>query len=156
MNGKIVGGFLVVTALIGGAAMYWLQEYAYYAPVVFAPGDEIRLTPLSGPPEAILVESLEGIDATSSPLGFRACFRTPLTLALLSETYKLYEKPVPLIAPNWFDCFDAIAIGAALEAGDAVAFLGQADVAPGIDRVIAVFADGRAFAWHQLAPDAEK
>jgi hypothetical protein len=31
-----------------------------------------------------------------------------------------------------------------------LAFLSQADISKGVDRVVAVFADGRAFAWHQL------
>ena len=49
-----------------------------------------------------------------------------------------------------FDCFDAEAIGAALESGEAIAFLSAADVIWGVDRVIAVLPDGRAFAWHQI------
>jgi hypothetical protein len=155
VNGKIVGGFLVVTALVAGVAMYWLQVYAFYEPVAFTPGDEIRLTPIiSGVPEAILAEDVTGIDGTSSPLRFRACFTTPLTQAMLSETYRSYPTAVPTIAPHWFDCFDANAIGAALEKGDALAFLSQESIAPKIDRVVAVFPDGRAYAWHQVQPEA--
>ena len=151
MNGKIVAGGIVLTGLIAGIAMYWLQVYAYYSPVVFRPGAEITLVPIDGDvPEAIVVANIRGIDATSSPLRFRACFTTPLTQATLTETYKLYDKPTPLTAPNWFDCFDADAIGEALESGDALAFLSQHDIAKGVDRVVAVFPDGRAFAWHQL------
>ena len=154
MNGKIVGGFLVVTALVAGAAMYWLQVYAFYEPVSFTPGDEIRLTPIENPvPEAIVVDNVEGIDGTSSPLRFRACFTTPLSQAMLSETYRSYPNAVPTIAPSWFDCFDAEAIGAALEKGEALAFLSQEGISPQIDRVVAVFADGRAFAWHQVQPE---
>ncbi len=154
MNGKIVGGFLVVTALVAGIAMYWLQVYAFYEPVSFTPGDEIRLTPIESPvPEAIVVEDVQGIDATSSPLRFRACFTTPLTHAMLTETYRAYPAAAPTIAPGWFDCFDANAIGAALEKGEALAFLSQENIAPKIDRVVAVFPDGRAYAWHQVQPE---
>ena len=154
MNGKIVGGFLVVTALVAGIAMYWLQVYAFYEPVAFTPGDEIRLTPIeSGVPEAILAENVTGIDGTSSPLRFRACFTTPLTQAMLSETYRAYPAAVPTIAPSWFGCFDANAIGAALESGEALAFLSQQSISPQIDRVVAVFPDGRAYAWHQVQPE---
>ena len=154
MNGKIVGGFLVVTALVAGIAMYWLQVYAFYEPVSFTPGDEIRLTPIeSAMPEAIVAENVSGIDGTSSPLRFRACFTTPLTQAMLSETYRAYANPVPTIAPSWFDCFDADAIGAALEKGEALAFLSQESISPQIDRVVAVFPDGRAYAWHQVQPE---
>jgi hypothetical protein len=157
VNGKVVAGGIVLTGLVVGVAMYWLQEYAFYNPVVFAPGQEILLTPIaSDVPEAIIAEGITGIDATSSPLRFRACFTTPLTLATLTETYRLYEGPTPLTAPGWFGCFDAQAIGTALERGEALAFLSQAGIAPGVDRVVAVFPDGRAFAWHQLAPETPK
>ena len=151
MNGKLVAGGIVLTGLVAGIAMYWLQVYAFYTPVSFTPGTEITLVPLEGAvPEAIVVENIEGIDADSSPLRFRACFTTPLTQATLTETYQLYDRPTPLTAPGWFDCFDADAIGEALERGEALAFLSQANIARGVDRVVAVFPDGRAFAWHQL------
>ena len=151
MNGKLVAGGIVLTGLVAGIAMYWLQVYAFYEPVSFTPGTEITLVPLEGAmPEAIVVENIEGIDADSSPLRFRACFSTPLTQATLTETYQLYDRPTPLTAPGWFDCFDADAIGEALERGEALAFLSQANIARGVDRVVAVFPDGRAFAWHQL------
>jgi hypothetical protein len=151
MNGKLVAGGIVLTGLVAGIAMYWLQVYAFYAPVSFTPGAEITLVPIDGTlPEAIVVENIQGIDAGSSPLRFRACFTTPLTQATLTETYRLYDRPTPLTAPGWFDCFDADAIGEALERGEALAFLSHSDIARGVDRVVAVFADGRAFAWHQL------
>ncbi len=151
MNGKIVAGGIVLTGLAAGISMYWLQVYAFYSPVAFTPGAEITLVPINGKvPEALVVKDIRGIDAGSSPLRFRACFTTPLTLATLTEAYRLYETPTPLIAPGWFDCFDAGEIAAALEGGAALAFLSQADIAKGVDRVVAVFPDGRAFAWHQL------
>ena len=151
MNGKLVAGGIVLTGLVAGIAMYWLQVYAFYEPVSFTPGTEITLVPIEGAvPEAIVVENIEGIDADSSPLRFRACFTTPLTQATLTETYQLYDAPTPLTAPGWFDCFDADAIGEALERGEALAFLSQANISKGVDRVVAVFPDGRAFAWHQL------
>lgn len=155
MNGRIAAGVIVITSLVAGAAMYYLQVYAYYTEASFTPGEEILLTPIeSDTPEPILAEAITGIDADSSPLRFRACFKTPMTQAMLSETYRAYDGAEPLIAPSWFDCFDASEIGAALEKGEALAFLSQAAVAPDVDRVVAVFADGRAYAWHQLNPKA--
>ncbi len=151
MNGKIIAGFLVLTGLVAGIAMYWLQVYAFYEEARFTPGSEIMLTSVeSGQPEAILAEGVTGIDSDSSPIRFRACFTTPMTQAMLTETYTIYPHPTPLTAPAWFDCFDAGAIGAALESGEAIAFMGQENIHPGVDRVVAVFADGRAFAWQQL------
>ncbi len=155
MNGKIVAGFIVVIALAAGIAIYWLQEYAFYEKAAFSPGAEIELTPIEGgAPEAILAENVQGIDSESSPIRFRACFTTPLSLAMLTETYVAYPDAEPLIAPAWFDCFDAMAIGRALETGEAVAFLSRAGVQPGIDRVVAVFPDGQAYAWTQVSKDA--
>ena len=101
-------------------------------------------------PEAIIAKDVTGIDGESSPIRFRACFTTPLSVAMLTETYRTYDGAEPLNAPGWFGCFDAAAIGKALETGEAVAFLSQADIHPGVDRVVAVFPDGRAYAWHQL------
>lgn len=151
MNGSIAAGSIVATALVAGAAIYWLQIYAYYEPVSFTPGAEIMLTPIDSPvPVPIIVDNITGIDANSSPLRFRACFTTPTDLATLTKTYVAYPAPVPLVAPGWFDCFDAMAIGTALEQGKAQAFLSQSEIRPEVDRVVAVFPDGRAYAWHQL------
>lgn len=155
VTGKIVGGFILLIAAVAGIAVYWLQEYAYYRDAAFTPGAEITLVPIAGnAPEAILAENLQGIDADSSPLRFRACFVTPLTQAMLTETYRAYDGAEPLNAPSWFDCFDAAEIGAALEKGEALAFLSEPGIAPQVDRVVAVFADGRAYAWHQFTPGA--
>ncbi len=149
--GRVAVGFIVLSAALGGAFLWYTAERAFYVPVAFTPGAEIRLVPLAGDqPEPILVEGIEGTDAESSPIKFRACFRTPMSLAMLTETYRPYENAVPLIAPTAFPCFDAAAIGAALETGEAVAFLAEPGIHPGVDRVVAVFQDGRAYAWHQL------
>jgi hypothetical protein len=157
MIGKILVSFIVLSSAIVGVSVWYLQVYAFYEPVSFTPGAEITLTTLaSGQPEPILAEGVTGIDADSSPLRFRACFTTPMTQAMLSETYVAYEGATPLVAPGWFDCFDATAIGTALERGEALAFLSQANVHADVDRVVAVFPDGRAFAWNQLNPSAQK
>jgi hypothetical protein len=149
--GRVAVGFIVLSAALGGAFLWYTAERAFYEPVAFTPGAEIRLVPLaSDQPEPIVVEGIEGTDAESSPIKFRACFSTPLSLAMLTETYRPYEGAVPLNAPAAFPCFDAAAIGAALESGEALAFLSEPEIHPGVDRVVAVFADGRAFAWHQL------
>ena len=158
MNGKAVGLILIFSALLTGAAVYYLQVYGYYDPVpATAPAADIRLTSVvTGQPEKILVAGFQGIDADSSPLRFRACFTTPIGIAMATETFAVYDTATPLNAPGWFDCFDAARIGGDLEAGRAVAFLSQADITPGIDRVVAIYPDGRGYAWHQLNETAEK
>ncbi|MHC0053208.1 DUF6446 family protein [Actibacterium sp. D379-3] len=152
MTGKILAIVIVLAAVIAGVGLYYTQEYAYYAPVAPAdPAADVYLTALiGGAPELVPSDGFEGIDADTSPLRFRACFTMPTSVATLSETYVIYETPVPLVAPRQFGCFDAVAIGEALETGDAVAFLGQANITYGVDRVIAVFPDGRAYAWNQM------
>ncbi|MFE3837855.1 DUF6446 family protein [Pseudogemmobacter sonorensis] len=149
--GKIAAGALVLTGVIAGALVYWLQVHAFYERVEFPPGEGIGLVPLGAErPEPVIFDDLSAIDADSSPLRFRACFTLPLDLATLSETYVLYEAPTPLNGPGWFSCYDAAGIGAALDRGQALAFLSEHRPGYGIDRVVAVMADGRAFAWHQM------
>lgn len=150
LGGKLVGVGILLTAIIAGAALYYLQVYAYYDEVE-VDTTVVELTSIvSGEPEEIIADGFEGIDSTSSPIRFRGCFTTPMSHSLLTETYVSYEAPVPLIGPSWFSCFDAKTIGADLEAGVALPFLSQADVSNGVDRVVAVYPDGRAYIWHQL------
>ncbi|WP_099827181.1 DUF6446 family protein [Oceaniglobus indicus] len=157
MNGKILVTGLIATIALAGGAMYYLQVYAYYDRVTMDPATDIQLTVgVTGTPEPILAENIEAIDADSSPLRFRACFTTPMSQGMLTETYLTYEGASPLVGPSWFSCFDAESIGAALETGEAIAFLGTENIQYGVDRVIAVFDDGRAYAWHQLNNCGEK
>ncbi len=140
----------MITALIAGVAIYWLQLYAFYEEVAADAANITMVNIATGQPEPVLVDGFEGIDGTSSPIRYRACFTLPLRTGTLTETYEPYATPTPLTAPGWFDCFDAVKIGTALERGEAFAFLSQHEIHDGVDRVIAVFPDGRAFAWHQL------
>jgi len=105
---------------------------------------------VSGEPEEIITEEFQGIDASSSPLRFRGCFMTLLNHSIATETYELDDGAEPLTAPGWFDCYDATTLGADLETGEALAFMSEPEIANGIDRIIAIYDDGRAFAWHQL------
>ncbi len=149
--GKILTVFLVASTVIAGVAMYYLQVYAFYDDVPVSETQDVRLTTLAGnEPEPILYENFRGIDADSSPLRYRACFDTTMSEALLTETYVLYEDPVPNNAPGWFDCFDAQAIGGALEDGAATAYLGVFNIIYGFDRVVAIDGAGKGFVWHQL------
>jgi hypothetical protein len=149
VSGRLVGIFIVVLSLIAGAGFYYTQVYAYYDRL---PAEtELRLMSIAtGVPEPLRLDGFEGIDGSSSPLRFRACFTVANSLAMLTETFEAYEGPTPLTGPRWFGCYDAREIGTALERGEAFAFLGEKNIHDGVDRVIAVFPDGRAFAWHQL------
>ncbi len=149
MSGKLVGIFLMVTALITAVSLYYLQVYHFYEEP--RTGGAVMLTSVSsGQPEEIVADDVTSIDATSSPIRYRACFTTPLSQALLTESYVLVEDAAPLVAPDWFDCFDATEIGAALETGEALAFMGAENHEYGVDRIVAIHEDGRGFVWHQL------
>jgi hypothetical protein len=151
VSGKIIAGLIVVISLIAGAAIYYLQVYHFYEPVKATGTDDVQLTVMvTGAPEPILYEDFEAINAVSSPIRYRACFTTSQSLAMMSETYEPYDGAEPLVAPGWFKCFDAKEIGRALEEGSAIAFLGEANIEYGIDRVVAVLPDGRGFAWQQI------
>lgn len=153
MNGKIVAIFFALTALAGGVGAYVLNVYAFYDRLPEG-SVTIRLTnAATGEALPIGATDVQAIDATSSPLRFRACFT--LTDAV-PEGVALHADPVPLTGPGWFDCYDAVEIGAALERGAATAYLGEAEVRPGVDRVVAILPGGRGFAWHQLNESLEE
>ncbi len=140
--GRIAVLGIVVVALLGGAAIYYLQEYGFYREVTA----DLVVTRADGSVQPLAVTDLTAIDADSSPIRFRACF-TPVAFPADARPYPGAE---PLNAPTWFSCFDAAAIGGALEGGTARAYMGQENVIWGIDRILAVTEDGRGFAWHQI------
>lgn len=151
MTGRIAILGIVMFAAIAGALLYYLQIYAYYEEVTAEQVGNVQLVNLvTGLPEPISFENFKAIDSTSAPIRFRACFDTPLSQAMLTETYATYEAAEPLVAPGWFECFDAEAIGRALETGEAIAFLATENITYGVDRVVAVLPDGRAYAWQQI------
>lgn len=134
--------------------MYYLQVHAFYSEV--EGGDVQLVSVVSDTPEVISFDNFEAIDADSSPIRYRACFTTDMSLSLLTETYVGLEKATPRNAPGWFDCFDAAAIGAELDAGTALPFLGQKNVDFGVDRIVAITDDGRGYVWHELNECGEK
>ena len=151
MTGKILALFLVLAAAIAGGSLYYLQVYAYYDEVTEEQASGVMLVANAiGKPVKIVYGDFQAIDSDSSPLRFRACFSVKNSIGMLTENFRVYDNPVPNMAPGWFDCFDAKALGAALEEGTAVAFLGEENVRYGFDRVVAVMPDGRGFAWHQI------
>ncbi len=156
MSGKIIGIVILVSSLIAGAALYYLQVYGFYEEVS-APEGGITLVPLgTSEPAAIPYDSFQAIDADSSPIRYRACFTTPYSHALLTETFQMAEKVAPRNAPGWFDCFDAEAIADELAAGTALSFLSAKNVHFGVDRIVAITKDGRGYAWHELNDCGEK
>ncbi len=151
MIAKVIIVGMLVFGVAAGIAMYYLQVYAYYNEVSAADVGNVQLNLLgTGQPESILFENFKGIDSESSPIRFRACFDTPASQAMLTETYETYPAAEPLNAPGWFDCFNSKEITDALETGEAIAFMGVENIHYGIDRVVAILPDGRGFMWHQI------
>jgi len=147
--GKFLAGLLVLSAVIAGVSMYYLQVYAFYEDVPEAEFDVQLVSMATGASETIVFDNFEAIDGSSSPIRYRACFTTSMSHALLSETYEAYAGAEPRIAPGWFGCFDAQAIAAELQAGTALAFLGTKNIAFGVDRIVAITEDGRGYVWHE-------
>jgi len=151
MSGKAAVIAMLLVAVLVGGGIYYAQVYAFFEPVEKEASAQIMLQPAGGGDlRPLLVEDMTSVQKSSSPLGYRACFTVKNSLAMMTETYALAEKPTPLEAPRWFSCFDADKIGEALEAGTALAFEGKHEVQDGVDEVIAVFPDGEGYAWHQL------
>lgn len=151
MMGKFLAVLILTAALIGGGAMYYLQVYGYYDEIVASGPDDVQAVMLArGLSEPLPHSDFRAIDSDSSPIRYRACFNTTLTTDDIAATYQPYPRAVPLLAPTWFDCFDARAIGAALEDGTAQAIMGTENIRYGIDRVIAILPDGQGVVWHQI------
>jgi hypothetical protein len=152
--GKFLAVLLLGSAVIAGASMYYLQVYGLYDEVKTS--DVQLVSVVDDLPELISFDNFQAIDSQSSPIRYRACFTTDLSISLLSETYVGLEKASPRNAPKWFDCFNAAAIGAELAAGTAVPFLGQKNVHFGVDRIVAITDDGRGYIWHDLNDCGDK
>ena len=108
----------------------------------------IRLLPHIGSKvEPIAIHGLSAVAVEDNPLTFHGCFKTRMSFGVLTETYKTHETPEPVASS--LDCFDTDKLQADLNIGNALAFVGERNIYPGVERVIAVYEDGRAFAWHQ-------
>lgn len=137
MSGRtFILGLLAFTAVFG-VALWYFQTRAWYSEI---DADTVLIAGTAYP-----VTDYRGIDAPTSPLKRRACFRLEAAIDAPPA-----PDPTPLVAPGWFDCFDAGALARALEAGEARAFVAERNEPQGIDRIVAVYPDGRAYEWRQL------
>ncbi len=151
MSGKIIAIVIVVCAAVAAGWMYYLQVYGYYYNVTPVPGQDVLLVRQdSQVSEPILYTAFEAIDADSSPIRYRACFETSLTPDELKAKYVVQPTGEPRVAPGWFECFDAEAIGEAIESGALTVYLGEKNIFYGVDRVVGIGADGRGWVWHEL------
>lgn len=145
MDGRFPALVLIVTAAVAGAGVWYAQQYAFYDRL--DPASVTLTATVNGESVPVLASEVQVIDASSSPIRWRACFRLTEPLPAGAEPF---PEAQPLNGPGWFSCFQAGQIGADIESGAARAYLSQAEVRPDVDRVIAVYPDGRAFGWHQF------
>lgn len=145
MTGKLAVIAIVLAALLTGGGIWYTQEYYYYQKIT--PGSAASKITIATPDGEVPLDTIafEGIDADSSPLRWRACAQMSGTLPDAVP----FDDPTPLVGPNWFECFDAAQIGADLESGAAKAVLSRAEIHPDVDRILAVYPDGKIFGWHQ-------
>lgn len=150
MNGKvIVIAILVVAALFGGG-VYYMQVYGYYYEVTPQPGRDVMLvSAASGEPEPVAYAGFRAIDADSSPIRYRACFTLSEEPSSLPGRFVAAARSEPRVAPGWFDCFEEAAIDEGIEDGSVRLYLGGKNVAYGVDRIVAIAADGRGWAWNE-------
>ncbi|WP_282150941.1 DUF6446 family protein [Ruegeria atlantica] len=157
MTGKVLAIIVLISAAVAGFGMYYLQIYGFYYDVESKPGQDVMLmTEGAEAPTPISYSAFQAIDADSSPIRYRACFETDMTLAGIEENYVAVENAEPLTAPGWFDCFDAVAVADALKSGEAKAFLGAKNIHFGVDRIVAVTNGGKGYVWHALNNCGEK
>ena len=139
----IVLGFLAF-AVAFGTGLWWFQTRAFYERME-GPGEVL----VQG--QSLVVTAFEGIEGASSPLKLRACFRVhPDVAADALAIFPDASAPTPLVAPGWFDCFDAPALQRALDAGDLRAVTAEANAPWGFDRLVILAPDGRGWMWRQM------
>lgn len=151
MIGKFIAAVIVVSGIIAGAALYYLQVYAYYDRIVPNGSNDVVLTlRQNATAQPIDYNNFKAIDSNSSPIRYRACFTTTAPIDALKNDYVIIKDAEPLVAPRWFECFDAKEIGAAIEEQQATSFMSIENVTYGVDRVVTVLPDGRGFAWNRI------
>lgn len=152
ISGRWVVGGIAGIAVAMGALLWWTQTRAYYVEVT-------GIERLAVGSQMLDVAGYTGIDADSSPIKLRGCFTVdpgaiPAALeagaALTAEAEAAGYRITPLVAPDWFGCFDAGAVTEALETGEAQAIVAARNEIDGVDRIVVLWPDGRGVTWRQL------
>ncbi len=113
---------------------------------------DINLTPITGDaPESMLIEGQPIVAFSTDAKFYYACFQTPMSFGLLTETYEISDNALPAKPLGDMACYNQEKIAMDVASGEALSLVGQRNIVDGIDRIIAVYPDGRAFAWHQEA-----
>ncbi len=140
MNGKVVVISLLLFTVIFSILLYYFQVFAFYKRV-----DNISSLRIND--RNIDIQDYRGIDSSSSGLKLRGCFLADPTDF---EGLPRLKKATPLSAPFWFECFDHEELQLAINEGRLHTFMAEENEKDGIDRIAAIFPDGRGFQWRQL------
>lgn len=117
-----------------------------------SPLHRFALTPVGGgEPEDMLVEGRSTVSYSIDGRLYFACFKTPLSYGLLTETYEVVDDAAIKAPLGTMGCFDTDQLIQDTTSGTALSLLGQRNIVEGYDRLFAVYPDGRAFMWHQKA-----
>lgn len=143
MSGRLLMSLFLGFTVLFGIALYYFQTFAFYE-------RKTDIVSLQVAGETVLVRNYEGIDASTSPLKLRGCFKAD---PLLFSAAEPAPDAVPLTAPAWFSCFDAGSLTESLLSGEASAYRVRSDDPEGFDLMVAVYPDGRGFIWRQLGPE---
>ncbi len=128
-------GFAVFLAIFAFGLFYTIN-YAYYSET-FHENYEVA---------GLEVTNYHEINAQTSPIKYRACFELPTGATLYGNA----EGATPLVAPYWFECFDARQLTEDLDRGEVNAVRYDENQPFGVTSYMIVYPDGRAFAWRQL------
>ena len=141
MQGKYIASAILIIALIISVSMWWMIDRFHYE-TLEAKTDLI----IDG--EKYSVSNFQGIDAESSPLKLRACFTVEWDFEL--QDAALQQEATPLIAPSWFECFDAERLDNDIRAGVAAVRRAQHNEPFGFSTYIAYYQNGRGYLWRQI------
>ena len=142
----MIVALLVFPAIFAGAALYYLQIFSFYEEIVPDGKTDISILQKKNElPEVINYSNFRAISSDSSPIRYRACFETSEDLDVLRENYLVYEDAVPKIAPYWLKDRDYGEV-----------FLSKKNIVYGIDRVVAILANGNGYVWHEINECGDK
>ncbi len=140
-TGSLLAGGIVVVASVFGAGMWYAQQQSFYDTVSGLASVRIGTSDFT-------VSDYEGTDGVTSPLKLRGCFRLADPAAALAAG-KPAPDAVPLTTPDWIECFDEEAIFADIQTNRASAIMAGDDEGDGADLYMAIYPDGRGYAWRQ-------
>lgn len=145
MSGRrLILAFAAFVAVFA-AALVWFQFFAFYE-------RQSGVGALTIDGRTVPISAYDGIDASTSPLKLRGCFRIdPAAVATLAPA----TDATPLVAPFWFRCFDARRLTDDLAAGRATAHRIAHDQPAGFDLMLALYPDGEGYLWRQLNGEIE-